>query len=164
MTALYELTSQMIGLHKLIEDGEMEPQALQDTLDGLEGDIQVKAEGLLAYVANMGADLDAIDAAVKRLTERRTAITNRQESLREYLRFNMEASGIDKITCPLFTITLRKAPDVVVIESEDLIPAMYKETVETVKISKEAIKRHLKSGEHVPGARLGEGKRGLIIK
>lgn len=164
MTHLYQLTSQMIGLQKLIEDGEMEPQALQDTLDGLEGDIQIKADGLLAYVANLGADVDAIDNEIKRLTARKNAIANRQESLREYLRFNMEQSGIDKITCPLFTITLRAAPAVVVIESEDLIPDMYKEIVETVKISKEAIKRHLKEGIHVPGARLGDGKRGLVIK
>jgi hypothetical protein len=161
---LYELTAQVKGLQRLMEDGEMDEQTLQDTLEGLEGDLQVKADGLLAYVSNLGSDVAAIDAEINRLQARRNAIANHQESLREYLRFNMEQSGIDKITCPLFTITLRKAPDVVVIESEDLIPAMYKETVETVKISKEAIKRHLKEGIHVPGARLGEGKRGLLIK
>lgn len=161
---LYELTAQVKGLQRLMEDGEMDEQTLQDTLEGLEGDLQVKADGLLAYVSNLGSDVAAIDAEINRLQARRNAISNHQESLREYLRFNMEQSGIDKITCPLFTITLRKAPDVVVIESEDLIPAMYKETVETVKISKEAIKRHLKEGIHVPGARLGDGKRGLLIK
>ena len=164
MTHPYEMTSQMIGLQKLIEDGEMDEQTLQDTLEGLEGEIQVKAEGLLAYVANMGADVDAIDAAIARLRDRRTAITNKQDALREYLRFNMEQSGIDKITCPLFTITLRKAPDVVVIESEDLIPEEYIKTVITKAPMKVDILKALKGGEHVPGARLGEGKRGLLIK
>ena len=160
---LYELTNQMQGLRALMEDDEVDYD-LTETLDGLEVDIQVKADGLLAYVTNLGADVDAIDKEVKRLQARKTAIVNRQESLREYLRINMEASGIDKITCPLFTITLRKAPDVVVIESEDLIPDMFKEEVITTKIDKMAINRHLKDGMDVPGARLEPGKRGLMIK
>ena len=160
---LYELTQQMQGLRALMEDDEVDYD-LTETLDGLEVDIQVKADGLLAYVTNLGADVDAIDKEVKRLQARKTAIVNRQESLREYLRINMEASGIDKITCPLFTITLRKAPDVVVIESEDLIPDMFKEEVITTKIDKMAINRHLKDGMDVPGARLEPGKRGLVIK
>ena len=160
---LYELTQQMQGLRALMEDDEVDYD-LTETLDGLEGDIQVKADGLLAYVTNLGADVDAIDREVKRLQARKTAIVNRQEALREYLRFNMEQSGIDKITCPLFTITLRKASDVCVIESENLIPEMFKEEVVTTKIDKMAIKRHLKDGMDVPGARLEPGKRVLMIK
>ena len=160
---LYELTNQMQGLRALMDDEDVDFD-LTDTLNGLEGDIQVKADGLLAYVTNLGADVDAIDREVKRLQARKTAIVNRQESLRDYLRFNMEQSGIDKITCPLFTITLRKASDVCVIESEDLIPDMFKEEVVTTEIDKMAIKRHLKDGMDVPGARLEPGKRGLVIK
>ena len=163
MAKLYELTEQMQGLRALMEDDDVEYD-LTDTLDALEGDIQVKAEGLLAYVTNLGSDASQIDVEIKRLQARKKAIANRQESLRDYLRFNMEESGIDKITCPLFTITLRKAPDVVVVESADLIPDMFKEVVETVKVDKAAIKRHLKDKMDVPGARLEPGKRGLLIK
>ena len=160
---LYELSQQMQGLRKLMEDDEVDYD-LTETLDGLEGDIQVKADGLLAYVTNLGSDVDAIDREIKRLQARKTTIVNHQESLREYLRYNMEQGGIDKITCPLFTITLRKATDICVIEAEDLIPESYKERVVTVKMDKNVIKRDLKAGLDVPGARLEPGKRGLIIK
>ena len=163
MTTLYNLSQQMVGLRNMMEDDELTFD-LTDTIDGLEGDIQVKAEGLLAYVANLSTDVHAIEYEITRLKQRKDIIQNRQESLRDYLRFNMEASGIDKITCPLFTITLRKATDVTVIESEDLIPDMFKEEVVTTKIDKMAIKRHLKDGMDVPGARLEPGKRGLMIK
>ena len=162
MTTLYELSNQMIGLQHLMEDDDAEYD-LTDTLDALEGDIQVKAENLLGYVSNLAADVSVIDTEIKRLQSRKKVIANRQESLREYLRFNMETGGIDKITCPLFTITLRKATDICVIDSEDLIPDEFKTIVTTTKIDKMAIKRTMKT-EPVPGARLEPGKRGLMIK
>ena len=163
MTTLYNLSQQMVGLRNMMEDDELTFD-LTDTIDGLEGDIQLKAEGLLAYVANLSTDVQAIENEITRLKQRKDVIQNRQESLREYLRYNMAESGIDKITCPLFTITLRKATDICVIESENLIPEMFKERVEEVRIDKMAIKRHLKDGMDVPGARLEAGKRGLMIK
>lgn len=164
MTKLYEISNQLVGLRKLMDEGELDETTLRDTLDGLTGDLTVKAEGLLAYVTNLGSDASQIDTEIKRLQARKKTITNHQESLRDYLRLNMEESGIDKITCPLFTITLRKPVDVVVIESDDLIPDMFKAVVETVKVDKMAIKRHLKDNMDVPGARLEPGKRGILIK
>jgi len=163
MTTLYELSNQMIGLQHLMEDDDAEYD-LTDTLDALEGDIQVKAENLLGYVSNLAADVSVIDTEIKRLQSRKKVIANRQESLREYLRFNMETGGIDKITCPLFTITLRKATDICVIDSEDLIPDEFKTIVTTTKIDKMAIKRAIKVNGIVEGVRLEPGKRGLMIK
>ena len=98
MTHLYELSNQMVGLQRLMEEDDLDPQVLEDTLDGLKGDIQVKAEGLLAYVGNLGSDVDAIDAAIKRLQGRKKTLVNKQDSLRDYLRHNMESADIQKIT------------------------------------------------------------------
>ena len=162
MTNLYEMTSQMIGLKRLIDDGEMDEQALADTLDGLEGDLKVKAENLLGYVANVGSDVDAIDAEIKRLTGRKKVMVNNQNRLREYLRYNMDVGGIDKIECPLFTITLRKATQVVSVGDIEQLPDEYIRT--TVAPDKVAIKAALKAGIDVPGCEFQEGKRGLMIK
>lgn len=164
MTTLYTLSSQMIALQKMMEDDEspMDSETLAATLDGLNGDIEAKATSLLGYVSNLSADVDAIDMEIKRLNARTKTIKNRQDSLREYLRLNMEAGGIDKITCPLFTITLRKAAKSVHIDDQSLIPAEYLKTVVTpVKMD---IARALKAGDDVPGASLVSGTRGLIIK
>jgi hypothetical protein len=158
MTKLYELTDQYRGLMNL----DVEPDVLADTLEGISGEIQIKAENLLSVISNMGSDADAIDAEIKRLTARKKTISNRQEWLREYLRSNMETSGIDKITCPLFTITLRKATDVVFIEDVDLLPKRFQKI--TITPDKTAIKAALKLDIEVPGARMVEGKRGLMIR
>ena len=164
MSHLYELTGQMIGLQRLIEDGEMDDEALQDTLEGLEGDLQAKAEGLLSYVANVGSDVSAIDVEIKRLQARKTTMVNRQNSLREYLKLNMVAGDIQKITCPLFSITLTKPRDVCVIDHADRLPESFVKTKTTVMPVKADILRALKEGFDVPGASLGKSQPGLLIK
>ena len=158
---LYELSSQMRGLQALMDDPETELD-LADTLDGLEGDLQVKAEGLLSYVSNLGSDAEAINAEIKRLTARKKVITNKQDSLREYLRHNMDIGGIDKIKCPLFTITLRKATQAVQVDDVDALPEKYRRI--TVSADKAAIKAGLKAGVEIPGCAIVDGKRGLLIK
>ena len=164
MTHLYQITGQFIGLKNLIEDGEMDAQALEDTLEALEGDLQVKAEGLLSYVANIGSDVAAIDTEIKRLQKRKTTMTNRQESLRDYLKLNMIAGEIQKIACPLFSITLTKQRDVCVIDYPNNIPDEYLKVVTTSRPVKADILKALKAGKDVPGASLGKSQHGLLIK
>jgi len=161
---LYELSQQMLGLSRLIDEGEMDAETLQDTLDGLEGDLQAKAEGLLSYVANIGSDVAAVDVEIKRLQARKKVMTNRQQSLREYLRFNMSVSGIDKISCPLFSVTLTKPRAVAIVDDEDAIPVKFKREIPaSYKLDKADLLRALKQGK-VEGAHLGESMPGLLIK
>lgn len=158
---LYELTGQLGELSNM----DMDPEMLADTVEGIEGELALKAEGLLSVVANIGSDVDAIDLEIKRLQARQKTMKSRQEWLREYLRFNMDIKDIEKISCPLFTITLRKAPVVANVDNEDLIPPrFFKKIPATRKLVKKDVLDALKAGKKVPGAVLGFGKRGLIIK
>jgi len=164
MPHLYEITGQYIGLQRLMEDGEMDADALQATLEGLEGDLQAKAEGLLAYVANIGSDVAAIDTEIKRLQARKKTMTNRQESLRDYLKISMVAGNINKITCPLFSITLIKPRDMVVIDNADELPRKYFNIQITKAPIKADILAALKAKKAIPGASLGKSPHGLMIK
>jgi hypothetical protein len=167
MTTLYTLTGQMIGLHNLMEDGLMDADTLQDTLDGLTGELEQKAESLLGYVANVGSDVSAIDVEIKRLQARKQVMINRQDSLREYLRMNMEVSGTNKITCPLFSITLRKPTQMVDVVERSLLPDEYllpAKPIPELQPDKRKILATLKAEVDVPGCRLMDGKRGLLIK
>ena len=160
---LYELTEQYIGLSHLIEDGEMDSETLQATLEGLTGDLQAKAEGLLSYVANIGSDVSAIDTEIKRLQARKKVMTNRQDSLRDYLKHNMVVGDIQKISCPLFTITLINPRPMVVVDDEDAIPVKFKlEIPASYKLVKADLLRALKAGK-IEGAHLGESQPGLRI-
>jgi len=165
MTSLYNLTEQMIGLRNMMEDDDLPltHDQLTDTLDGLSGEIEIKAENLMGYVSNLASDVDMIDIEIKRLTARKKVIKNRQDGLKRYLRDNMAAADIDKITCPLFSITLRKAPLVAITPSDPFeIPEKYHRT--TVAINKTLVKQDLNAGIEIPGCKLLPGQRGLLIK
>ena len=164
MTKLYELAGQYLALSELADDPNMPPEALQDSLEGLEGEIEVKAQALLQVVAGMEGDTGAIDAEIKRLQTRKRVIENRAASLRDYLYQNMVATGISKISCPLFQITLAKGRPVVVVEDESQVPDQYIKTTIVKAPRKAEIMAALKSGEAVPGCVLGESKQSLRIR
>lgn len=161
---LYELTEQYRGLALLADDPDMPAEAIEDTLEAIEGDIEAKAQGLLQVVNGIKADVSAVDDEIKRLQAIKKARQNRIDSLRDYLHHNMEASDISKISCPLFTITLAKPRAMVSISNEDELPDKYKEEVKTTKIDKAAILKDLKAGYGISGAELVDAKRSLLIR
>lgn len=158
MTQLYKLTEK----YQSIQSMDFDPQVINDTLEAIEGDIQAKAENIGFVNANMSAKIDAIDTEIKRLQSIKKVEQNKQGALKDYLRHNMSVCEIKKIECDLFTITLRKPSEVVVIDDDQEVPQDYWKVVKSV--DKSLIKKALKEGNQVKGARLSEGKAGLMIK
>lgn len=161
---LYELTAQVKDLQKLVADGELTTQQIADTMDGLNLEVSEKANRILYMVKNIDGMTAGIDGEIKRLTARKKVFDNAKESIKSYLKINMEATGTSKIECDLFTITLKKPAKIVIIDDEDALPDDLVSTTVTIKPDKKAIAILLKDGEEVEGAHLGEGKSALIIK
>lgn len=155
---LYELTAQWNEIQTM----DFDSQTLTDTLESIEGDIKEKANNIAHVNANFNAQVEALDNEIKRLQSIKKVVKNKQDGLKDYLRRNMEATEIKKIECDLFSITLRKPSDVVVINNPDDIPQDYYKVVKT--IDKALIKKALKDGHEVDGAYLGKGKPGVLIK
>jgi Siphovirus Gp157 len=165
MTALYTISAQYQELAALAETGDEDlAVAVRDTMEGIAGEFQEKGKALAMVTLNMDGDLDAIQAQIDRLSERKRLLQNRKDSLKEYLRTNMEASGITKITHPLFTITLGKGKPIVVIDEEAKIPDEYMNTKVTSTPSKVDIAKAIKDGKDVPGAHSETGKSSISIK
>jgi hypothetical protein len=162
MTTLRELTSDLHEIQQLAMDPEIPADALANTIEGLEGMFNDKAVRIVHVIANQDSDIEAIDAEIKRLQERKRVRVNAQERLKDYLRFNMERTGITKIESDLFTITLVKPRQIVVIDDEQQIPEDYQRV--TVVPDKTLIGKALKDGYEVKGAHLGEGKSSVRIK
>ncbi len=164
MSSLYELTEQLRELENIEADGEQMALAVLDTMQAIQGEFDEKAKAVAAVICNMDSDAEAIDAEIARLSARKKVITNRQESIREYLRHNMEASGITKISHPLFTITLAQGREIAVIDNPALIPdeLMYVKT--EMRPEKAEILRMLKEGKEVPGAHIERSKSSVRIK
>lgn len=56
---LYELSTQYAQLQQLADDPDID---LTDTLEGLTGEIELKANGLMQVVRGIESDIDAVDA------------------------------------------------------------------------------------------------------
>jgi len=164
MTTLYKLTDQMQELSNVLADCENMEQAITDTMEGLELEFNQKAENILFLTRNLDSGITALDDEIKRLQARKKVISNKQDSLKEYLRSNMDKLDINKIECPLFSITLKKAGKIVIIDDINELPAGLKVATTTITCNKNDVKKALIDGQKVDGAHLEDGKRALMIK
>lgn len=158
---LHELTGEFL---ELAQNEDIAPDAIADTLEAISGSIQDKALALADWSIDIDGDIEKIDSAIERLQARKKSMQNRKESLIDYLRNNMEACEIKKITCPLFSITLVDGRDSVAISDESLIPDEFVNVKTVISPDKNAIAKALKEGIEVSGASLQKGKSSIRIK
>ena len=161
---LYEITAKHRELALLGEENEDMAQAVADTMEMVEGEFEDKAISLINVMKNLGAGIPSIDAEIARLIARKKTIENNQAHMTKYLQTNMEASGISKIECPLFTITLAKGRDIVQVDDADKIPAEYMNYKTSASPMKKEILAALKEGEKIDGASLVKSSNSIRIK
>lgn len=161
---LYEISEQYhIALSELQESGLPE-QAIADTLEGLKGDIEVKAKQVAAFIANRQAEIDAVKEASKKLAERAKTEQANVDGLINYLKYNMEASGITEIRSTELVLKIKKNPHSLIVDNEDSAPIEYKKLIpERYELDKAKVKKALKDGEEITWAHL-EQKTRLEIK
>lgn len=164
MTALHQLTSDFLGLQNLVEMGELTQLEISDTLEGISASIEDKAKSISFIATNIDSDIAALESEIDRLTARKKVMVNKKESLIDYLKFNMEASGIKSIKCPFFNITHVEGQDIVTILDENAIPDDYVKVKTVVTPDKNLIKKALKDGYKVAGCRLDKGQSSIRIK
>jgi type IV secretory pathway VirJ component len=165
MSSLYELTGQFKELAVLMDGADEDLAiAVRDTMGAIEAEFNDKALAVSRVILNMDGDVEAVDAEIARLEERKRILSNRKNQIIEYLRENMEAAQITKISCPLFTITLAKGRNSVVVDDEKLLPDELVSVKVTTTPNKKAIADQLKAGKEIKGARLERGKSSVHIK
>lgn len=163
--ALYHLAGAYHQLAERLAEADLDATTIADTLEasGLTDALQEKAQGveLVARAAEMHCP--AIDAEIARLQALKAHRQKIAAGLREYIRSQMEVAGIERISCPLFDLKLKKNPPAVEVLDERQVQAKWWVTAEPkppeARIDKKAIAAALKKGEDVPGCRLVQATR-----
>lgn len=165
MTALFDIAREYREAADKLADLDLPPEAIEDTLESLSGDLEVKATNTAFVIRNLEASAAAIKEAEAQMAARRKAIENRAARVRDYLLANMMVAGIQKIECPFFKLSVRDNPPAVEVYEPGLVPGEYMRQPEPPPPSpdKTAIKEAMKAGVDVPGCKLTVGKR-LEIK
>ncbi len=165
MSTLYQLTADYMELLELAEDPDIDEQAFMDTLDGIEGAIEVKAEGYAKVMRQLEADAAACDAESKRLKNKSKTIENNIKRMKQALQYAMVATGKTKFKTALFSFGIQKNPASVVMDETYIenIPArflVYKDP----EINRKAIKEAINNGEDLTGLAHLESTESLRIR
>ena len=145
MTQLYALSGQLAELQALLDtDDESLKEALQNAMNEIQGEFEIKADSIVKLRRNIESDVDAIDKEVERLNELKRIKKNSISAISDYLRRNMEAANLKTIKRPLFTITLALAPERAIIDNLDEIPDELVVVSSAVDPDKKAILARLK--------------------
>ena len=150
--SLYELTT---DLQALLDFGysEDDAEAFSDTLNGIMGGIEDKADGYCAVISRFKGNVDMIKAEEARLASRRKVIENNIQRMKDALQMaleTMEAGGMEKpqIKTGLHTIKLvgngGKQPLKV---DEVMVPDNYKKIV--LETDTEKIRKAIEDGKDV---------------
>ena len=152
MATLYELTSEYLDLLAMLEDPDVDEDLINDTLEGIDGELEVKADGYARVMRQMDADAKAIKAEEERLANRRKSLENRSAALKSRLQQMMEITGKVKFKTELFSFGIQKNPAAVVMDEQYIenIPECYL-IIQEPKIDKQKIKEDLKAGLDLEG-------------
>lgn len=105
---LYELTEQYQILQDMAYDPEVDGQTLRDTMEGLWGEIEEKADGYAKILFGMKSDIEMLKAEEDRLSARRKRLEEHSAWLKENLMANMQAIGKEKFKTALFSFSVQK--------------------------------------------------------
>jgi predicted nuclease with TOPRIM domain len=153
MAHLYELTEQYRNISELLDDDSMPPEVLSDALAVVEGNMQAKAQNCAIMLQTLELGAEMLKSEVDRLNGKLKAVEGRRDWLKNYIKLQLELSGIKKLTAGTFTLSVQNNAPSVEIHDSTLIPAKYLTIVpQTVVPNKTLIKKAIKDGEEVPGA------------
>lgn len=165
MANLYEITQDYLQILSMMEDPELDPQTLADTMEAVEGELEIKAENYAKVMKNLEADVVGIKAEIDRLSERKKTIENNIKNMKSALQMAMETTGKTKFKTELFSFGIRKnAPSVIMDEPYiENVPKRFLKYSEPT-INRSAIKEAIQNGEDLEGLAHLEQSESIFIK
>ena len=144
--------------------------ALLDTLDAVDGEMEDKLASCAAFVKQLAAEADALDAEIKSLRQRSASKKREIERFKKYIMDCMINADVKKVDEPLAKLTIRQNAESVEVSDElgfiDWAQRHDRDDLlrySTPDINKTAVKDAIRAGTELPGAQIVRTK-SLIIK
>lgn len=171
MSSLFDLTADMMQLVDMMDDPEIDEQALIDTLEGAEGEFNDKIESWLKVIRMKEADIKERKELIASLTDKNKVDDNAIERMKKVVMMVMNATGYKKAGTAILSATICGAGGKLPLvwadgikDDPQLLPEQY-QIVETVyKANTDKIREDLDAGVEVPGVEYGERGSYLRIK
>ena len=151
MATLYELTGEYLMLLDMMDDPTVDEQTLNDTMEAISGELEIKADGYAKIIKDREALADGLKAEAKRLSERRQTIENNVKRMKDALQRSMIATGKTKFKTDLFSFGIQKNPISIAVDAAiPEIPERFLTHPEPT-VNKTALKEALQNGEDLDG-------------
>ena len=163
MSTLYEKTGQYLQLLEMLEEEDnLDDQVVKDTLEGIDGELEIKADGYARIIRELDAEAVKYEEEKKRLEERGNALRNRSRILKDHLYNSMKVTGKTKFKTDLFSFGIQKnggLQPMEIVPDVEIPDEFLKKEPDNTKI-REAIKE----GKSLPFAVLKERGDHLVIR
>lgn len=162
MSSLFEITSDMQTLYNMLTDPDADVQAVRDTLDGMMGELEVKASGYIAVLEQMDMEQKKAEEMYKFFKEKADARKNGIKRMKDAIKWAMINLNLDKIEAGNYTIKLQSNGGKLPLQIIGEVPDNFKRII--YEDDTELIRKHLEDGETLSFAYLEERGKHVVIK
>lgn len=162
MDNLYDLTNDYLTLMEFADSTDPDDeQVFLDTLEGLMGAVEAKADSYAAVISHMDAHEDLLQKEIDRLTAKKTAISNNKKRMKDSLQSAMIAMDQKTIKTDLHTFRVQKNGGKQPLDIFGDVPDKFQKVV--YEPDKDLIRKALENGEELEFAVLKERGEHLVI-
>lgn len=159
MATLYEMAPEVKFLYEMLQSEEIEPDVFKDTLESLE--VDKKIEGYVYIQRQLESDIETFKREKDRLESRMITMRNNVQNIKSRIVDFMNYTGCKNIEVGTFKVRMAKSFKTF-IEDEKQIPKEFW-VEQKPKINLAEVKKTLREGKNVAGARLEETQY-IVIK
>ena len=125
MLKLYEIAQEYMQLCEIVEDTDVDEQVFEDTLAGIEAELEEKADAYAVILANLDNDTEKIDKEIERLTKIKKILKSRSDFLKRNITNNMLLMNKKKFKTDIHSYSISKNAPSLNILDEAKIPEKY---------------------------------------
>ena len=161
---LYELRAEYMELLELLEDPDTDPQVIADTMEGIQGELDIKCDSYVVVIKKLESQVEMIDAELIRLEKNKSALTNNIKRMKAAVLDTIQMTGSRKMVTDHFKLSIVKNGGKQPMEVDEIekIPQDYL-TMKPVA-NMEKIRQELEGGGQLDFARLKERGEHLGIR
>ena len=161
--SLFSLVGEAKTLYELATDPDCDPRALDDTIEGIMGEIEVKSEGYANVIKQLEMEQKQAEEVSKAFADKARVRANNIKYMKETLVAAMDALDMKELKAGVFTFKLQNngGKEPLVIDDPEKVPDSL--TKITVEPDKEMIRDYLKDHD-VDWAHIGPRGKHVVIK
>lgn len=133
---LFELVDDFQELYEMSTDPDLDPQVLQDTIEGMTGLIEVKAKGYVNVIKQLEMEMTQANITSEMFRQKAEVRKNSVERMKNALKLAMNRLEVKELPAGDFTIKLQNngGQEPLVIDKPEAVPEnMTKITIEADK-------------------------------